>query len=600
LRTRIAVTGSLTGRRTNPRLYSHRILSLATGVALLAAAAPALGSSSKAWAADGFSRFIVRADPGTVERVRRQVRELGGRVGRDLPIIAGFAAELPAGQEPRLRRTAGVVALSPDAAVRLTSVDSKLGYDPVTDFGSLNNVTQITGVQSAWKAGYTGKGVDVALIDSGVSDVKGLTSGNVINGPDLSFESQDPTLEHRDTYGHGTHMAGIIVGRDRAAPPEAYADPAKFVGMAPDARLLSVKVASSDGATDVSQVIAGIDWVAQHAHDNGLNVRVLNLSFGTDSMQDYRLDPLAFAAEAAWRSAGLVVVVAGGNDGTDKTVLSDPAMDPYVLAVGAEDPRNTISTADDTVPDFATRGTSNRHVDLVAPAVHVISTRDPESYIDQHFPAGRVGTRFFRGSGTSQGAAVVSGAAAVLLQRYPTLTNDQVKKMLMTSADPFSGSSSIYRGAGAINVRKALAGPIPSGGQNASAYGTGTGSLEQARGSSHVQSLGVELTAEQDIFGVGWDGPSWAPAAIGRRSWDGGSWRGSLWTGADWSGTSWTTTTWAGRSWTGADWTGQSWSGRSWVGHTWSGGGWDGRSWVDSSWAGRSWTAARWASADWS
>ena len=150
----------------------------------------------------------------------------------------------------------------------------------------------------------------------------------VINGPDLSFDSQAPNLTDIDTYGHGTHMAGLIAGRDAAIPPgkEDEADH-YFVGAAPGARIVSIKVAASDGATDVSQVIAAIDWIVQHRNSDGLNIRVLNLSFGTDGTQDYQLDPLAYAAEVAWHH-GIVVVVAAGNSGFGTPQLNNPAYDP--------------------------------------------------------------------------------------------------------------------------------------------------------------------------------------------------------------------------------------------------------------------------------
>jgi serine protease AprX len=394
-------------------------------------------------------------------------------------------------------------------------------------------------------------------------------------------------------------MAGIIVGRDQPqSNPSQYADPKRFTGVAPDARLISLKVAAADGGVDVSQVIAAINWVTEHAHDPGFNIRVLNLSFGTDSTQDYRLDPLAYAAEVAWRS-GIVVVVAGGNDGSSRTVLADPAMDPYVLAVGGEDPQGTIDTSDDTVPAFATRGTSNRHVDLVAPAVHLISLRDPGGYIDQAHPEGRVGSRFFRGSGTSQATAVTSGAAALLLQKYPSLGPDQFKKLLMTTAVPFPGSSAIYRGAGALEVANALAAPVGTNSQTASRYGTGLGSLEQARGTAHVTANGVDLVGEQDIFGAAWNGAVWAPKALAGRTWTGGDWNGSTWTGTDWSDSSLLGAAWAARTWTDNDWTGVSWSSRTWTSRTWTDTGWDSRTWTGDRWAGRTWTESTWAGAAW-
>ena len=165
-----------------------------------------------------------------------------------------------------------------------------------------------------WDSGYTGKGVDIALIDTGVSPVEGLnTPGKIVYGPDLSLESQSPALRNLDTNGHGTFMAGLIAGRDSTVTAPYSAAPASaYRGMAPDARIISLKVATADGGADVSQVIAAIDWVVQHAHDPGFNIRVINLSYGTNSKQSYGVDPLAYAAEQAWKK-GIVVVAAAGQ-----------------------------------------------------------------------------------------------------------------------------------------------------------------------------------------------------------------------------------------------------------------------------------------------
>ena len=202
---------------------------------------------------------------------------------------------------------------------------------------TLDDVRATIGAPTLWQRGYTGRGIGVALVDTGVVPVKGLTSGGVENGADLSFESQASDLRYFDTFGHGTHMAGIIAGDD----PATLLGLGRFRGVAPDAKLTSLKVAASDGAVDVSQVVAAVDWVVEHRNDDPANpIRVLNLSFGTDGVQDYRLDPLTHAVENAWR-AGIVVVVSGGNEGTDAPSLNNPAYDPHVIAVGAADTRGT-------------------------------------------------------------------------------------------------------------------------------------------------------------------------------------------------------------------------------------------------------------------
>ncbi|MEN3358730.1 MAG: hypothetical protein V7637_2712 [Mycobacteriales bacterium] len=555
-------------------------------VALQAVAPPAAMATSTA-------RVIVTTggDTGAAERV---VRTAGGSVGRELPLVYGFAAEVPAAALPALARTAGVRSVTPNASGHLLSVNPTLGYDEKADEGALSFVSDVVNARAAWAKGYTGKGVDVALIDSGVAQVNGLTSGNVINGPDLSLESQHADVRYLDTFGHGTHMASIIAGRDTAGTPASYATAGSFTGIAPDARIISLKVAASDGGADVSQVIAAIDWVSQHAHTDGLNIRVLNLSYGTDSVQSAALDPLSYAVEQAWRR-GIVVVVAAGNDGTTRAELADPAINPYVVAVGASDPVSSTGTKDDTVPTFAQRGTSTRHVDVIAPGVHILGLRVPNSYVDQNNPAGRVGTRFMRGSGTSQATAVVSGVTALLAQRYPTATPDQLKYLLTAGASKTEAAKDLWQGLGTVDAGSALGVSITGAPVQSYPAATGWGTLEGARGSSHLTNNGVLLTGEMDIFGRAWKATTWSAAVAANTAWTGGTFNGYGYTGTGWA----TSTSWAAVTWT-TDWSSGTWSSRSWVSRTWVGSSWDSRSWVDSSWASRSWVDHSWASASWS
>ncbi len=223
------------------------------------------------------------------------------------------------------------------------------------DDGSLYSITAGYGIQAAWLSAVTGKDVTVAVIDTGIAPVVGLDKDHkVVNGPDLSFDSQSAGTRYVDGYGHGTHMAAIIAGRDeKFDPKKPSAD--KFAGIAPDAQLLNMKVGAVDGGADVSQVIAALDWVTAHRKDHGMNVRVVNLAYGTASVQPWQVDPLAHAVENAWR-AGLVVVAAAGNEGPEASSLLMPAVDPHVLAVGAVDNVGTATHADDVVADFTSAG----------------------------------------------------------------------------------------------------------------------------------------------------------------------------------------------------------------------------------------------------
>ena len=578
------------------RSNKSRLISLTLLAALtLSMLAPAIGRATQKLVS-----VIVRTEPGKTAIVHDQVHQLGGHVTRDIKIIDAVVARVPEPALSSLRLSKSVRAVTPDVSVHLMhTVD---GFDASTDAGSLYNVTKTVKAQDTWRGGYTGQGVDVALIDSGVSPVAGLTyPGKVINGPDLSFESQSDTYRYLDTYGHGTHMAGIIAGRDNNVATVAdMTAHDNFTGVAPGARIVSIKVANALGAADVSQVLAAIDWVVQHKNDRGMNIRVLNLSFGTDSAQDYTLDPLAYAAEVAWRH-GIVVVVAAGNAGSSLGRLNDPAVDPYVIAVGADDSKGSTSTSDDVIPDWSSRGDGNRNPDVVAPGRSIVSLRDPNSYIDSQFGStGKVNNRFFRGSGKSQATEVVSGAAALLLQQRPNLTPDQVKKLLRSTAVAVPNADATAQGKGMINVARALDAATPVTEQTWPTS-SGTGSLEASRGSAHIiDDSGIPLTGEMDIFGTPWDGTSWSGTSWSGTSWSGGMWNGTSWSGTSWSGTSWSGTSWSGTSWSGTSWSGTSWSGTSWSGIYWTGTSWSGTSWSGTSWSGTSWSGTSWSGTSWS
>jgi subtilisin family serine protease len=544
---------------------------------------------------------IVRELRGAGPAPEQAVARMGGSVGTHIHLIHGFVARVPRAEMAALRATPGVFSVTPDGTLHLLSSS----YDPGSYPGSMLNITDVIGAQRMWKARFTGKGVDIALIDSGVSPVHGLTiSGKIINGPDLSFDQGYDNLRYLDEFGHGTFMAGIIAGRDEEVRSgHESLDNTDFMGIAPDARIVNVKVANAVGATDVSQVIAAISWVIQHRHDNGMNIRVLNLSFGTDSSQSYLLDPLAYAAEMAWRK-GIVVVVAAGNSGLANGRLSDPAIDPSVIAVGASGTSGTLDMGDDTVPSWSSRGDGTRNPDLVAPGVSDVSLRDPGSYIDQHYPSAEVGDRFFLGSGTSEAAAVVSGAAALLIQQRPSITPDQLKSLLTSSATSLPQADAQAQGAGEINLSNAIWKATPVAAQSFPAS-TGLGSLDLARGTVRVQSPdGTVLSGEQDIMGTPWAPATYSASLAAETAWTGGvfngvGWSGMGWSGMSWSGMSWSGTTWNGMGWSGMGWSGMSWSGMSWSAMGWSGTGWSGMGWSGISWSGMGWGGMSWSGMGW-
>jgi serine protease AprX len=485
------------------------------------------------------------------------------------------------------------------------------------DAGSLYTIEKAIGVRGVWgrkdrsNRNDTGQGVAVALLDSGVNPVNGLNAtGKITDGPDLSIEGNG-VLADQDTYGHGTFMAGIIAGR-RATNPSSQlpsAPPSVQLGVAPDATLLSLKLATTDGSADVSQVIAALDWVTEHpVLPNGNRVRVINLSYGTDSTQGYQDDPLAAAAENAWRH-GIVVVASAGNEGTSTGQLTDPAYDPYVLAVGAADASYQVGgwAADKTRPASFSDVSSMRHADLLAPGTSVVSLRDPSSFIDANNPQGRVSgddsETLFRGSGTSQAAAVVSGAVADLLQAYPTLTPDQVKYALVSSADSIRNGTTAAAGAGMIDLQRAfdtaarLTGTDKTAAQLRAAavqsfpQSDGQGSIDAARGDSVLlDGNGNPVVGEVDAQGSPWNAAAWFAASSHLSAWSGGDWMGATWTGDGWSQTGgWSSARWSSARWSSARWSAADWSSARWSSARWSSARWSSARWSSARWSGNGW-----------
>ena len=628
-----------------------RILAFLTATLVALAFVPVAKSASEA--AGRMVSVIVRELPGSGDAPEMAVEGLGGDVGRHIGIINGFVARIPEGGITRLQSLSTVHSVTENYPIQMAHVTS--GGHEVGTVGAFHGTASLIQADDMYSRGITGAGVDVALIDTGVVPVNGLTRPDKVHhGPDLSFESMDPNAAYLDTYGHGTHMAGIIAARDDEAPAPTRQDHTNYYGIAPGAGIVSVKVGNAFGITDVSQVLAAIDWVVQHKNSDGLNIRVLNLSFGTDGVQDYKTDPLTYAAEVAWRS-GIVVVAAAGNEGFGSSKLNNPAYDPHIIAVGAADTKGTNSFSDDTIPDFSSRGDGTRNPDFVAPGKSIVSLRNPGSYIDEHHPSGYVSDRFFKGSGTSQAAAVVSGAAALLLQERPSLTPDQVKYLLRSTAKPLQAADPVAQGKGMINVASASSAPAPTLAQAAQPYpyATGTGSLDASRGSMKVEDTVCTTTTptttqpvldpvtgepvldpvtgepvmqtvegepvetcntyvlqgEIDIYGEPFDGRTWSGLALLGRTWSEGQWLGRTWSGRTWSGRTWSDAYWAGRTWSGrtwsdAVWSGRTWSGRTWSGRTWSDNGWagrtwSGRTWSEDAWSGRTWSGSTWAGGSW-
>ena len=263
------------------------------------------------------------------------------------------------------------------------------------------------------------------------------------------------------------------------------------------------------------------------------------------------------------------------------------------------DTKGTQDRGDDVVPVFSQRGNAaegKRGPDVVAPGVSVVSLRAKGSFVDSKYASSAaIGERFFKGSGTSQSAAVVSGASALLLSQRPWLTPDQVKDVLRRSARTVPSTSADAQGAGSLDLTAAFS--TSNRAVAAATVHAGGGSIDKARGHFKVQKNGVVLSGEQDIFGNPVDSATVTQAAPG---WTDGAWTGPPLLGATWAGTSWTGATWAGATWAGATWAGATWAGATWAGATWAGNTWAGATWAGATWADAAWANELWSSAGWS
>jgi serine protease AprX len=266
--------------------------------------------------------------------------------------------------------------------------------------------------------------------------------------------------------------------------------------------------------TSLSQLLMAIDYTVRYRHSNGVDVRVIMLAVGADNDTGYERSPLALAVERAW-NAGVAVVAAAGNDGSDRDGLELPAADPFVLAVGGADTQGTGDPADDDVAEWSSRGDGVRDPDVLAPGSSIVSYRVPGSFVDQS-SEGRVGDDRQRGSGTSQATAVVAGAAALLLERHDKWSPDQLKAALRDGARPMAGD---HRAVGEGEVDIAAADALrpadrAQGFAPARVYSSGP----------YGRRFSVAVRKLKDLLGRRWTG----------RRWTGVKWNGVKWNGVKW------------------------------------------------------------------
>jgi serine protease AprX len=378
------------------------------------------------------------------------------------------------------------------------------------------------GAPAAWSGSVNGSGVGIAIIDSGgtsLSDFSGRYTQVTLTGQNSAALA--------DTYGHGTLVSGIAGG---------YGMSGKYTGIAYKANLYEINV-TRDGMLNSGDVITGLKWVFDNAHR--YNIRVVNLSFTESSPSSYLTNALDLAVERLW-AAGVMVVVAAGDRGTYETGYA-PANDPLALVVGAYDMNDTATTADDFVSAFSSNGPTLDGFgkpEILAPGRHIVSTLPASTTMGQLAPAAnKPATGYASVTGTAYAAPQVAGAAAMIFQKHPTWSPDQVKWLLTTKGGaPVAGSA------------------LPTLTLTGVYNFTATPGLANQGVQALVCAPGSTCTTGSGTVASSWNSSSWNSRSWSSSSWNSSSWNSSSWNGKGWESSGWTSSSWNSSSWNSSSW----------------------------------------------
>ena len=483
------------GKNASKLLVTIAAVAIVASSVLVSVPNSALAVVDPALGAGGYALIAVRH--GATSQVARVAQDAGATETSALEAIDVVIARVS---------TPALAALRADPAVRLIAADgtvSAAGGRKDVERPGVNNVgVAAVDAPRAWHES-TGRGVAVALLDTGIAAHPDL-EGSVVARVDFVGDGSTAL----DPGGHGTHLAGLIAGHG-----------ASFKGVAPDAKLVSLRVLDAKGDGTLHAVLGAIDWTLKHRRDYG--IRVMNLSFGAAQLRSYQNDILAAAAESVWFS-GVVVVAAAGNDGPLGRTVTTPGADPFVVTVGSLDDQGTAAAHDDRESEFSSRGPTLdgfAKPDILAPGERVLSLRAAGSALDRivHGQAEATPSLYTRMSGTSVSSALASGIAALVVAKHPTYSTTQVKGALVAGAHRVAGS------------------PTPG----ADAPGSLVARPARVNADLVPSRLLLEMLARNgvSIASVSWEGISWESV-----SWETVSWEGVAWEGVNWETVAWETT----------------------------------------------------------
>jgi serine protease AprX len=317
----------------------------------------------------------------------------------------------------------------------------------------MNRARDIVHAKAAYGRGIYGKGIGVAVVDTGImGHTDFVAGGNRI----VAFKDMiHGRIDMYDDNGHGTHVSGIIGGNGTASD-------GMYMGIAPKCNIIGVKALNYKGNGNVSDVLSAFDWIM--TNKARYNIRIVNISVGSTSDESANeQSSLVVGVDELW-DRGIVVVVAAGNNGPGPRTISMPGISRKVITVGASDDNVSVEVFGTKTIDYSGRGPTLACVkkpDIVAPGSNIVSCCPPKN--DNRTNRGlfgRVRTDFYGGlyttkSGTSMATPIVTGAMALLLSAYPDMTNREVKIRIKNSSTDL-GLQHQQQGWGLLNIEQLI------------------------------------------------------------------------------------------------------------------------------------------------
>ena len=402
-----------------------------------------MSNRKKLWFEDAERKL----DPGLVEQLRNARKaDLNVTDDNKIPIIVYLKRNCNQENKDDLLKTCNVDPqnklskelhsingmrghLTPDKIKQIKDHEAidRIFYDRVVT-SYLDIACEQTGaVRVREELGLTGKGVTIAVLDTGIYPHDDLIqpTNRIVAFHDFVGGESEPY----DDNGHGTHCVGNAAGNGNLSD-------GKYGGPAPEASIIGLKVLDGQGSGRLSTIIEGLEWCIDHKEEH--HIQIISLSLGAPAYESFRDDPLSLASQVAWHH-GIVVCAAAGNSGPDQATISTPAIDPFIITVGSTDDLNTLDRGDDYIADYSSRGpTIDSFIkpDVYAPGTNIISLLSPGSGIESELPEMIVDDHYIQLSGTSMATPICAGIIALLLEANPSLSPNDVKSILKATAHP--------------------------------------------------------------------------------------------------------------------------------------------------------------------